>query len=60
MWLQQNALKFLEAGIAQTLLSTSPIFIAVFHVLSGKKVKLQTIIGIFLSLIGVFMLFLLG
>lgn len=59
MWLQQNALKFLEAGIAQTLLSTSPIFIAIFHIISGKKVKPQTILGILLSLIGVFVLFLL-
>ncbi len=59
MWLQQNALIFMEAGIVQTLLSTSPIFIAVFHILSGKKVRLRTILGILLSVIGVFMLFLL-
>ncbi len=41
MWLQQNTLRFLEAGIAQTLLSTSPIFIAVIQIFSGNKVQIQ-------------------
>jgi drug/metabolite transporter (DMT)-like permease len=58
MWLQQYSLKFLDAGIAQTLLSTSPVFIAVIQVIQGYKIKFRTILGIVLALIGVSMLFL--
>lgn len=58
MWLQQNSLKFLDAGIAQTLLSTSPIFIAMIQLVQGYKLKPKTILGILLTVLGVFMLFL--
>ncbi len=57
IWLQQNALIFLDAGIAQTILSTSPIFIALLHLIQGYPVKLKTILGILLTVMGVFMLF---
>ena len=57
LWLQQIAVIHINAGIAQTLLSTSPIFAAVIKIIQGKKTRFQTIIGILLTVIGVSMLF---
>lgn len=57
IWLQQVSLKFTETGIAQTLLSTSPIFVLPTVALMGEKVSFRAVLGAFVALGGVAMLF---
>jgi drug/metabolite transporter (DMT)-like permease len=57
IWMQQVALQNTEAGIAQTLLSTSPIFILPIAALRGEKVSLRAVFGAIASMVGVALLF---
>ena len=57
IWLQQTALKLVPAGIAQTLLATSPLFILPIAILKGETLSLRAIGGTLLSFIGVILLF---
>ena len=57
IWLQQVSLKFTEAGIAQTLFSTSPIFVLPMVVLLGERISFRAALGAFIALAGVGLLF---
>lgn len=57
IWLQQISLKFAAAGIAQTLSSTSPLFIIPLASMLGDRITWRAIIGVFISLAGVALLF---
>ena len=57
IWLQQTAIKFTSVGIASTLLQTSPIFVIPLAILMGEKVSIRAILGVFISIIGIALLF---
>ncbi|MFB2934896.1 DMT family transporter [Aerosakkonemataceae cyanobacterium BLCC-F154] len=57
IWLQQIALKFAPAGIAQTLNATSPLFVLPIAIWLGEKVSFRAIAGVFLALAGIALLF---
>ncbi len=57
IWLQQVSLEYAPAGIAQTLLSTSPLFILPIAIIRGEKVKLKSIMGVLVAFVGVVILF---
>jgi drug/metabolite transporter (DMT)-like permease len=56
IWLQQIALKELPAGLAQTLLSTSPLFALVLAALSGRRSGLLAWSGAIIALVGILLL----
>ncbi|MCT7982377.1 DMT family transporter [Laspinema sp. A4] len=58
IWLQQISLKFAPAGIAQTLSSTSPIFVLPLAIALGEFVSIRAILGAIVSLVGIALLFL--
>ncbi|MEO0947994.1 MAG: DMT family transporter [Cyanobacteria bacterium J06641_5] len=58
IWLQQTALKFTSAGIAQTLLATSPLFILPLDALRGDRPNQRAILGAAIATAGVALLFL--
>jgi drug/metabolite transporter (DMT)-like permease len=60
IWLQQISLQYAPVGIAQTCLSTSPIFILPISAIRGEKVTWKSVIGVVIALTGVVMLFTLG
>lgn len=53
IWLQQTALKFTAAGVAQTLCATTPLFVLSMAVLLGDKVSFKAILSVLLALAGV-------
>ncbi|BAY85502.1 hypothetical protein NIES267_50020 [Calothrix parasitica NIES-267] len=57
IWLQQTAIKFTSVGIASTLLQTSPIFVIPFAIWMGEKVSVRAILGVFISITGIALLF---
>lgn len=57
IWLQQTAIKFTSVGIASTLLQTSPIFVIPFAIWMGEKVSVRAIVGVFISIGGIALLF---
>ena len=57
IWLQQIAIKFTSVGIASTLLQTSPIFVIPIAIWMGEKVTIRAILGVFISIAGVGLLF---
>lgn len=57
IWLQQTSLKFSPAGIAQTLLATSPLFIIPMAAFMGEKISLRSILGVLVALAGIGLLF---
>jgi len=58
IWLQQISLKFSPAGISQTLSATSPLFVLPMAYSLGEKITRRSVIGVFLALMGVGVLFL--
>ncbi len=60
IWLQQTALKFAPAGIAQTLIATSTLFVLPFSASLGERISIRAILGAIVSLCGVALLFGLG
>ncbi len=56
IWLQQIALKYTAAGIAQALLATSPLFVLPIAALLGEKVSRRAILGVAVALGGVWLL----
>ncbi|NEQ65876.1 MAG: DMT family transporter [Symploca sp. SIO1B1] len=56
IWLQQTAFKFTTAGIAQTLLATSPLFVLMIVVWMGEVVSLRAIAGVLVAIGGVALL----
>jgi drug/metabolite transporter (DMT)-like permease len=57
IWLQQTSLKYAPAGIAQTLLATSPLFVIPMAAIVGDQITLRAIFGVILSLTGITILF---
>jgi drug/metabolite transporter (DMT)-like permease len=57
LWLQQITIENLPAGIAQTMLSTSPIFILPMAAFRGEKNSIRAIIGAVLAIVGITLIF---
>lgn len=57
IWLQQVSISLAPAGIAQTLMSTSPIFILPIAAMSGEKLSPRAVLGALVALAGVWLLF---
>lgn len=57
LWLQQIAIQGAPAGIIQTLLSTTPIFILPIAAMQGEKITWRAVIGAVISIVGVMMVF---
>lgn len=57
IWLQQVAVKLSPAGIAQTLLATSPLFILPISAMRGEKLSVRSVLGAGVSLVGIMLLF---
>lgn len=58
LWLQQVALKFANPAIAQTLMSTSPLFILLISFMKGEAISVRTVVGTLLALVGIALFFL--
>jgi drug/metabolite transporter (DMT)-like permease len=57
IWLQQIAIKFTAAGIASTLLQTSPVFVLPLAIWTGEKVSLRAVAGVAIAIAGIALLF---
>lgn len=57
IWLQQVALKYSPAGIAQSLLATSPIMVLPMALIIGERITLRAVCGAIVALVGVWLLF---
>jgi drug/metabolite transporter (DMT)-like permease len=57
IWLQQTALKYTKAGIAQSLSATSPLFILPFALIMGERLSIRAVLGVLIALSGVWLLF---
>ena len=57
IWLQQVSLKFASAGVAQTLISTSPLFVLPIAACMGERITFRAVLGAAVALFGVAMLF---
>lgn len=57
IWLQQVSLKEAAAGIAQTLSSTSPLFVLPISALLGEAISLRALLGAALAVAGIAVLF---
>ncbi len=60
IWLMQISVKFTNAGIAQTLLATCPLFGMLIGFFMGQKQPLMVWIGLVLGILGIVLLFLPG
>jgi len=60
IWLQQISLKFAATGIAQTLSSTSPLFILPIAAFLKETISVRAILGVLIALSGIGLLFLPG
>ncbi len=56
IWLQQIALKYTAAGIAQALLATSPLFVLPMVALLGDRISWRATFGAAIALLGVWIL----
>lgn len=59
IWLQQVAVAYVTPGIAQTLLSTAPLFMLGLNVIRGQRVSIRAVIGTLIAMLGISLLFLL-
>jgi drug/metabolite transporter (DMT)-like permease len=57
IWLQQVSLKLAPTGIAQTLLSTSPLFILPLAAVLGDRISKRAVLGAVISVGGIVLLF---
>ncbi len=57
IWLQQIALQRVEAGLAQTLFSTSPLFVIPISAMMGEKVTWRAVAGALVAIGGIALLF---
>lgn len=55
--LQQTAIKYTATGIAQALISTSPLFVLPIAVCMGERVSLRSLLGVLVALVGIGVLF---
>lgn len=58
IWLQQTALRIVPAGVVQTLIATSPLFVLPLTRLLGEKINSRAVLGVMVALGGVVLLFL--
>jgi drug/metabolite transporter (DMT)-like permease len=58
IWLQQMALQRIPAGVAQTLIATSPVFVMFVTAILGEKITLRNLFGVICSIVGVSLFFL--
>ncbi|MGQ4648361.1 EamA family transporter [Lyngbya aestuarii] len=56
IWLQQTALKFTAAGIAQTILTTSPLFVLPIVAILGETVSKRAVLGVLVAISGIALL----
>ncbi|MBT6490903.1 MAG: EamA family transporter, partial [Deltaproteobacteria bacterium] len=56
LWLQQISLKYTSAAVAQTLLSTSPLFALAIAKVRGEELSRRAILGTFVALVGIYLL----
>ncbi len=57
IWLQQVALKFASAGVAQSLSATSPLFVLPLAAMTGDRLRWRSIVGVVIALAGIWLLF---
>lgn len=57
IWLSQVAFKHAAAGVAQTLLSTSPLFVLPLAAWTGDRVTPRAVLGVLAALAGIALLF---
>lgn len=57
IWLQQIALKYSPAGIAQSLLATSPIMVLPMALVIGERITVRAACGAVVALMGIWLLF---
>lgn len=57
IWLQQIALKYSPAGIAQSLLATSPIMVLPMALAIGERITVRAVCGAIVALAGIWLLF---
>lgn len=57
IWLQQVSLKYAATGIAQSLSSTSPLFVTAIALWLGERVSLRAVLGVAVALSGIGLLF---
>lgn len=57
IWLQQTSLKFAPAGIAQTLIATSPLFVLPIAFWLGEKISFRAVLGMLVAVVGIGILF---
>jgi drug/metabolite transporter (DMT)-like permease len=57
IWLQQTAIKLTAAGIASTLMQTSPLFVLPLAVAIGDKISWRAIAGVIIAIVGIGLLF---
>jgi len=58
IWLQQIAIAYVTPGIAQTLLSTAPLFMLGLNVVRGSRVSFRALLGTLVAMAGISLLFL--
>jgi drug/metabolite transporter (DMT)-like permease len=57
IWLQQVGLKYAAAGIAQTLIATSPLFILPIAAWMGEAISIRAVLGVLIAVGGIALLF---
>jgi len=57
IWLQQVALKYTAAGIAQTLTATSPLFVLPIAAVMGDVISPRAVLGVLIAVAGIALLF---
>lgn len=57
LWLQQISLDLAPAGVVQTLLSTSPLFVLPMAALRKEKISMRAIFGALVAFAGIYLLF---
>ena len=56
IWLSQMAYKYSDAGIAQTLLSTCPLFaVPIVYYVDRQKISLLSLVGSIIAIVGVYL-----
>ncbi|WP_194755526.1 DMT family transporter [Aliidiomarina indica] len=58
IWLQQLAIAYVTPGIAQTLLSTAPLFMLSLNFIRGRRVSFRALLGTLIAMAGIALLFL--
>lgn len=57
IWLQQVALKYTPAGVAQTLGATSPLFVLPVVAARGEAISIRAVLGVAIAIGGIALIF---